>query len=151
MEATRAIKTLLNSGNSWLDQATLAELLRTGCYRAHLTRTRAAYKERRDALLASLRRYFGTVQISGEAAGLHLFWRLPAGVPEAARLEELALAQRVRVYSLASAAAHHQSGSTLARRSVVIGFAGLTPGRLTRGSPAYRTSWTTRSIATTIF
>jgi len=133
VDATRAIKTLLNSGNSWLDQATLAELLRTGCYRAHLTRTRAVYQERRDALLASLRRYFGTVQISGEATGLHLFWRLPAGVPEAARLEDLALAQRVRVYSLASAAAHHQAGSTLARRSILIGFAGLTPGQIDQG------------------
>jgi len=133
VDAARAIKTLLNSGNSWLDQATLAELLRTGCYRAHLTRTRAVYQERRDALLASLRRYFGTVQISGQAAGLHLFWRLPAGVPEAARLEELALAQRVRIYSLASAAAHHRGAGTLARRSILVGFAGLTPGQIDQG------------------
>jgi GntR family transcriptional regulator/MocR family aminotransferase len=133
VDAARAVKTLLNSGNSWLDQATLAEFLRTGCYRAHLTRTRAVYKERRDALLASLRRYFGTVQISGQASGLHLLWRLPAGVPEAARLEELALAQRVRIYSLASAAAHQRGSGTLARRSVIIGFSSLTPGQIDQG------------------
>ncbi len=132
-DAARALKTLWNGGNSWLDQATLAEFLRTGCYRAHLTRTRAVYRERRDALIASLRRCFGPVHVTGEAAGLHLFWRLPAGVPEAARLEELALAQRVRVYSLASAAAYEPPGGTLSRRSVLIGFAGLTPAQIDQG------------------
>lgn len=133
VDAARASKTLLNSGSSWLDQAALAELIRTGCYRAHLTRTLAAYRERRDALVASLRRYFGGVRISGEAAGLHLSWRLPAGVPEAARLEELALAQRVRVYSLTSAAALHRADDTVARRSLVLGFSGLTPGQIDQG------------------
>ncbi len=132
-DAARALKTLWNGGNSWLDQATLAEFLRTGCYHAHLTRTRAVYRERRDALVASLRRCFGPVQISGEAAGLHLFWRLPAGVPEAARLEELALAQRVRVYSPASAAAYEPPGGTLSRRSVLLGFAALTPAQIDQG------------------
>ncbi len=35
----------------------------------------------RDALLRELRRHFGNVEIGGEAAGLHVFWQLPAGVP----------------------------------------------------------------------
>ncbi|HXJ22403.1 MAG TPA: aminotransferase class I/II-fold pyridoxal phosphate-dependent enzyme [Polyangia bacterium] len=132
-DAARAMKTMTDAGSSWLDQATLAEFLRAGCYRTHLTRTRAVYKERRDALLASLRRYFGSVQISGEAAGLHVFWRLPAGVPEAARLEELALGQRVRVYSMTSAAAHDLTAGSMGRRSVLIGFAGLTPNQIDQG------------------
>ncbi len=135
-DAARAMKTMLGGGSSWLDQAVLAEFLRSGSYRTHLTRTRAVYKERRDALLTALRRYFGTVQVSGEAAGLHVFWRLPAGVPEAPRLEELALGQRVRVYSMTSAAAVDVAPSTagsLARRSVLIGFAGLTPTQIDQG------------------
>lgn len=132
-DAVRASKALLNTGSAWLEQAVLAEFLRAGCYRAHLTRSRAVYKERRDALLASLRRYFGKVEVSGEGAGLHVLWRLPAGVPEAARLEQLALAQRVGVYALPSAGAVERGAQALGRRSLLLGFAGLPPGQIDQG------------------
>jgi GntR family transcriptional regulator / MocR family aminotransferase len=133
VEPVRAAKILLNAGNSWLDQATLAEFMRAGCYRAHLTRSRAQYKESRDALLASLRRYFGKVEVSGELTGLHVFWRLPAGVPEAERLEELARGHRVGVYSLASAGAREIQPSALTRRSLLLGYAGLLPQQIDQG------------------
>jgi GntR family transcriptional regulator/MocR family aminotransferase len=133
IEAVRTSKALLNGGNSWLDQATLAEFLRSGCYRAHLTRTRAQYMASRDSLLSALRRYFGTVEISGETAGLHVFWRLPAGMPEAARLEELARRQRVGVYPLESAGAHELHQSMLTRRSILLGYAGLLPDQIDKG------------------
>jgi GntR family transcriptional regulator/MocR family aminotransferase len=132
-DAVRAAKSLLDSGNAWLDQATLAEFLRAGCYRAHLTRSRTLYKERRDALLDSLRRYFGKVETSGEAVGLHVLWRLPAGVPQATRLEELALGHRVGVHSLESAGAVEHLSRDVARRCLVLGFAGLTPAQIDQG------------------
>ncbi|TBR22819.1 MAG: PLP-dependent aminotransferase family protein, partial [Reyranella sp.] len=88
--AVRSAKALLNNGNSWLDQATLAEMIRSGSYAAHLARIRVRYKENRDSLLLALRRQFGVAEISGASSGLHLFWRLPAGVPDAPVLEEIA-------------------------------------------------------------
>jgi GntR family transcriptional regulator/MocR family aminotransferase len=126
IDAMRAAKALSNSGGPWLDQAVLAEFLRSGSYALHVTRSRTHYKESRDALLAALRRNFGSVDVTGEAAGLHVLWRLPAGVPDAPKLEALARQQRVGVYSLASAGACELRGA-VHRRSLLLGFAGLSP------------------------
>jgi len=133
IDAMRAAKGLSSRGNSWLDQAVLAELIHTGSYAAHLARCRAEYRERRDALVAALRRHFGNVELGGESAGLHVFLRAPAGVPEARRLEELALLQRVGVYSLASAGALELVPTVLGARGVLLGFAGLTPKQIEQG------------------
>ena len=78
-----AREALLNNGNPWLEQAALAEMMQGRFYAAHLLRIRAYYRESRDGLMTSLRRNFGDVNVSGEAGGLHLFWHLPAGVPDA--------------------------------------------------------------------
>ena len=99
-----AAKGLLNNGNPWLEQSALAEMMRAGSYAAHLLRTRARYKESRDYLLAALRRNFGDISVTGEAAGLHLVWYLPPGVPNAAIVESLARRARIGVYSLPQAA-----------------------------------------------
>lgn len=133
IHAMRATKALLNNGNPWLDQAVLAEFLESGGYGTYLTRCRSHYKESRDALLSALRRYFGAVQISGESTGLHVLWRLPAGVPEAAKLEEVARQHHVGVYSLASAGACELGMSSLARRSLLMGYAGLLPKQIEKG------------------
>jgi GntR family transcriptional regulator/MocR family aminotransferase len=132
-DAARQAKMLLNGGNPWLEQAALAEMIRSGSYAAHLTRIRAHYRENRDSLLASLRRHFGDVAISGDAAGLHVFWELPPGVPDAATLEVLARRTRVGVYSLRAAAAHEPQPSALSRRGIVLGYAALTPRQIEQG------------------
>jgi GntR family transcriptional regulator/MocR family aminotransferase len=133
IDAMRATKALVHGGNPWLDQAVMAEFLNRGSYATHLARSRVQYKESRDALLAALRRHFGTVEVSGEAAGLHVFWRLPAGVPEAARLEELARQNLVGVYSLASAGACELGPAAVHRRSLLMGYAGLLPKQIEQG------------------
>ena len=53
-DAVRAAKTLLNNGSPWLEQAVLADMMRSGSYAAHLARIRPQYRARRDALLAAL-------------------------------------------------------------------------------------------------
>jgi GntR family transcriptional regulator/MocR family aminotransferase len=131
--ATRAAKTLLNNGNAWLDQATLAEMMRCGSYDAHLTRIRARYKESRDALLGSLQRHFGQVEVSGQAGGLHLLWRLPAGVPDAAIVEALARRARIGIYPLASGGVHELHSSKLTWRGIILGYASLTPNQIEQG------------------
>ncbi|MEV0431503.1 hypothetical protein [Micromonospora sp. NPDC050495] len=42
------------------------------------------YRERRDALIAAVRRHLPAARVSGIAAGLHLVLELPAGVDDAA-------------------------------------------------------------------
>jgi GntR family transcriptional regulator/MocR family aminotransferase len=132
-EAIRSAKALLNNGNAWLEQAALAEMMRGGGFRAHLTRLRSHYAESRDALIESLRRHFGEVEVSGAEAGLHVFWRLPAGVPDAGVLEALARRARVGVYSLSSGGAFEAHPSLLAQRSLILGYASMTPRQIEQG------------------
>lgn len=44
----------------------------------HLKRLRHSYQGRRDALVSALHRHFGTVDIAGVEAGMHLLWHLPS-------------------------------------------------------------------------
>ena len=131
--ATRTAKTLLNNGSPWLEQAALAEMIHSGSYAAHLVRIRAHYRDSRDCLLAALRRHFGDVVVSGEAGGLHVFWQLSPGVPDAVTLEGLARRARVGVYSLASGGAYEAQPSSLSRRGIILGYAALTPKQIEQG------------------
>ena len=49
-EAVCAEKSLLNNGNPWLEQATLADFMHSGSYASHLLRVRSHYKDNRDCL-----------------------------------------------------------------------------------------------------
>lgn len=132
-DALRAAKQLHTGSPPWLEQAALAEMMRSGSYAAHLARARAFYRDNRDCLLAALRQQFGEVTVSGESAGQHVLWHLPAGVPDAATLETLARRARVGVYSLAAAGAVEQPPTRLTRRSLVLGYGGLTPRQIEQG------------------
>jgi len=131
--AARAAKALLNNGNSWLDQAALAEMIRSGSYAAHLARIRSHYRESRDSLLGALRRQFGEVDVSGAGGGLHVLWRLPPGVPDASVLEGVARRARVGVYAMASGGACDAEDSALARRGIILGHAALLPRQIEQG------------------
>ncbi len=128
-----AAKALLNNGNPWLDQAVLAELMRGNSYAAHLVRARAHYKDTRDNLLAALRRNFGDVSVTGEGGGLHLVWYLPAGVPNAAAVEQLARNARIGVYSFASGGAYVARASPLTQRGLILGYAALSRKQIEQG------------------
>ena len=128
-----AAKGLLNNGNSWLEQAALAEMMRAGSYAAHLQRSRARYRESRDYLMAALRRNFGDVSVTGEAAGLQLVWYLPPGVPNATRVEELARRVRIGVYSFMSGGAYVARASTLTQRGLILGYAALSRKQIEQG------------------
>ncbi len=133
VDAVRAAKAISNGGSPWLDQAALSEFIRSGSYVSHVLRMRAAYRQRRDVLLAALSRHFGDVEVSGEAGGMHLFWQLPPGVPDAATVEALARRARVGVYSLDSGNVYDPLAGLVARRGVIVGYAGLTPKQIEQG------------------
>jgi GntR family transcriptional regulator/MocR family aminotransferase len=82
-EAQRT-KRLLDDFSPALDQLTLAELLTRGDYDRHVRRARAAYRARRDRLLAALAKHLPELEVEGVAAGVHLLLRLPGGVSDVA-------------------------------------------------------------------
>jgi GntR family transcriptional regulator/MocR family aminotransferase len=67
-----------------LEQRALADFIADGSFERHLRRMRVLYRERREALLAALRRHVGErAEVIGDRAGMHLVVRLH-GVDEAA-------------------------------------------------------------------
>jgi GntR family transcriptional regulator/MocR family aminotransferase len=132
-EAARAEKSLLNNGNPWLEQATLADFMRTGSYAAHILRARSHYKESRDCLIAALRGNFGDVLLDGDKGGLHVLWHLPPGVPDAVTIEGLAQRARVGVYSFASTRVHFQRRTHLTSRAIMLGYAALSRKQIEKG------------------
>jgi len=132
-EAVCAEKSLLNNGNPWLEQATLADFMHSGSYASHLLRVRSHYKDDRDCLVAALRRNFGDVLVDGDAGGLHVLWHLPPGIPDAVTVEALAQRARVGVYSLASARVHFLQRTALTGRALILGYAALSPKQIEKG------------------
>ncbi|HEY3794653.1 MAG TPA: aminotransferase class I/II-fold pyridoxal phosphate-dependent enzyme, partial [Bradyrhizobium sp.] len=132
-DAVRAEKALLNHGNPWLEQATLADFMRTGSYASHILRARAQYKESRDCLIAALRGNFGDVELDGDKGGLHVLWHLPPGIPDAVTVETLARRAGIGVYSLATSRVHFQRRSHLTGRAIVLGYAALSRKQIEKG------------------
>jgi GntR family transcriptional regulator / MocR family aminotransferase len=132
-EAVCIEKSLLNSGNPWLEQATLADFMHGGSYATHLLRVRSHYKDNRDCLVTALRRNFGDVVIDGDAGGLHILWQLPPGIPDAVTVETVAQRARVGVYSLSSARVSFRKRTALTSRAIILGYAALSPKQIEKG------------------
>ncbi|GAA3266941.1 PLP-dependent aminotransferase family protein [Dactylosporangium vinaceum] len=114
-----------DNGGPALQQLAFAEFLSGGGYDRHLRRARRLHRERRDTMVAALRRHLPRARITGIAAGLHLVVELPAGV------DDLALAERAAAAGLGPLAL-----STLRIRKsgpggLVLGYAAHTPHELT--------------------
>lgn len=119
------VKAILNAGQSWLDQAVLADFISSGSFARHLNQVRIVYRARRNCLLNALREQFGDVNISGYQGGMHVMWHLPDSLPDAAVVQATALNHGVGVYSLRSAVAFDFSPTTYSKRSLVLGYPAL--------------------------
>jgi GntR family transcriptional regulator / MocR family aminotransferase len=87
LDAVTAAKASDDLGTPVVEQLALADFLERGELDRHLRRTRAVYRDRRDALVGALGRLVPECAIAGVAAGLHLVVRLPAGTDEQAVLD----------------------------------------------------------------
>lgn len=76
----KALTRSIGPGPSTFDQATFAELLRSGAYDRQLRALRRRYQSRREQVVAAVRRELPGWSIDGAAAGLHLIVRLPVGL-----------------------------------------------------------------------
>jgi len=113
-----------DNGGPALQQLAFAEFLAGGAYDRHLRRARRLHRERRDAVVAAVRRHLPRARIAGIAAGLHLVLELPPGV------DDVALAARAAGAGLGPVAL-----STLRMRKggpcgLVLGYAAHTPHEL---------------------
>jgi GntR family transcriptional regulator/MocR family aminotransferase len=131
--AARAAKALLNNGHAWLDQATMAEFIRSGAYGNHLRRMRSIYSKRHDCLIDALRRHFGAVHLSGLESGLHLAWHLPSNYPDASELQALALRHGVGIYSIGPSLAHDFGTCGFSKHTLVLGFSCLNEHQIRAG------------------
>ena len=133
IEPVRDAKALLDNGSAWLEQAVLAEFIRSGSFAVHVQRCRTQYRQNRDMLIHALRRHFGDVEFTGEAAGLHILWQLPPGVPHARQLEAMARRARIGLRSFVTGGVLDTADSSLAERAIILGFAALTPVQIEQG------------------
>jgi GntR family transcriptional regulator/MocR family aminotransferase len=129
----RQVKTLMNNGQPWLEQAALADFMTGGGFERHVRRIRNLYLARRNALVSSLRRHFNESEIIGDEAGMHLAWRLPSHLPSAKEVEEIGLAAGVGVYTLASGAAINFGPVPEGDRYLVLGFSSLSEREIEAG------------------
>jgi GntR family transcriptional regulator / MocR family aminotransferase len=133
VEAAGQLKTLMNNGQPWLEQAALADFMSTGGYLRHLRRIRKLYLARRNALVSALRRHFGDVDVIGDQAGMHLIWRLCDYLPPAKEVEACALSVGVGAYSLPSAGAAFFPPSAETSRYLALGFSSLSEAAIGNG------------------
>ena len=128
-------KTFMASTVSRLEQETLRRFVEGGHYARHLRRMSTFYRTKQQALTAALRAIPGA-DISGDQAGLHFLLRLP-GRDEKDLLAR-ALAAGITLHGL-SRYAHSLPGPD---GTLVLGFAGLEPGRTAEAVSLLRQAWT---------
>ncbi|MFF9075910.1 PLP-dependent aminotransferase family protein [Streptomyces sp. NPDC014735] len=125
-----ARKRTMDLGNPAVDQAVLAEFIRTGGYDRQLRRCQRAYRERRDALVAVLAECFPGTAVSGIAAGLHVIARLPERYGPEPSFMRRANAAGVALRPLSDCETVPSGSRTV---DLLLGHAHLTPHEITRG------------------
>lgn len=127
VERVAAVKERADNGTATLDQLAFADFLTRGEHDRHLRRMRPVYRQRRDALLAALKRHLPTLRPTGTAAGLHMLTWLPEGIDEAAFVARAA-ERGVGVYSLAP-----YRLSTRIEPGLIFGYSGVSEVAIERG------------------
>ncbi|ADE14256.1 regulatory protein GntR HTH [Nitrosococcus halophilus Nc 4] len=125
VEPAKTVKALLDSGNPWLDQAVLADLISSGSYAKHLRQIRRMYLRRRDCLIAALKSHFGEVTLSGLEGGMHIVWHLPPDFPTAAEVQAIAQEVGVGIYTLESGGAYDYGHKEYSERTLILGYSSL--------------------------
>ena len=132
-EAAGALKSVMNNGHPWLEQAVLAQFITSGAFERHLSRMRTCYRERRNVLVDKLRAGFPGGSVSGDEGGMHLVWDPGPALPSALDLQLACRKRGVGVYSLAQSPAyrvHHQAEHD---RLMLLGYAGLSSDDIASG------------------
>ena len=133
LNAATTLKGLIDNGCPWLEQATLAQFMRSGSLGAQLKRVRQTYMNRRDALISSIRSHFGETKITGVEGGTHVLWRIPEHAGTAAELQRCARSVGVGLHPLDQAAVLFHHALDDGERSMVLGYTHLSEGQIAEG------------------
>jgi len=109
-----------------LEQAVLAEFIRSGDFERHIRRSRREYRIRRDALVGALSHHFGErIDVGERHGGLNVLVRMTVG------LDEKQIVQRAarEGIGLRSAAAYYSAPPAVP--TFLLGFAALSAERIT--------------------
>lgn len=133
VEATITAKALIDNGNAWLNQAAMADYMTSGGFARHVRKIRKSYLDKRDCLIHELHTYFGEIKVTGANAGMHLVWHLPAHLPNARRIQQLAEKVGVGVYSPEGGAASVEGCNDLDDRLLLLGYSSLSRREISEG------------------
>lgn len=124
-ERAVAVKTLLDHGFPWLEQAVLTKFLVSGEYTSHLRRIRQSYASRLGVLRAALQTHFTDVQIDGDQSGMHVAWRLPPDAQDAQQIADLAIRRGVGAYPVGTCFSRIFNDRDELKRVLIMGYAAL--------------------------
>lgn len=127
------IKSLMDNGLPWLEQATLAQFIRDGSYDTHLRRLRTAHEARRNALVGALRARLPEVRVQGADAGQHVLLRLPESCPPAVEVQAAARGFGTGVYPLSDSPVWFHEGLPGHERCLMLGYGHLAEAQIERG------------------
>ena len=124
---------------SGFEQYTLAKFMAQGRYEQHLSRMKARYRQKRDAVIAMLRSspLADRVEIMEQDAGLHFLVRLDTRLPDAA-LRSRAAEQGVRLALLSD---YYSARSSAPQHIVVVNYSGIDLERLPEGLRRLAQAW----------
>ena len=124
---------------SGFEQYTLAKFMAQGRYEQHLSRMKARYRQKRDAVIAMLRAspLADRVEIMEQDAGLHFLVRLDTRLPDAA-LRSRAAEQGVRLALLSD---YYSVPETAPQHIVVVNYSGIDLERLPEGLRRLAQAW----------
>jgi GntR family transcriptional regulator/MocR family aminotransferase len=129
--ASIAAKALMNNGHPWLDQAVMAEFIRSGAFEKHLRLIRKHYLGRRNHLIAQLRLRLGPdCVVKGAESGMHLAVYLPGMGMTAHELQIRLKAKGVGVYALQESPARQFNRFAHDEDILLLGYAGLTEQKI---------------------
>jgi GntR family transcriptional regulator/MocR family aminotransferase len=149
VDAAATAKALLDNGQVWLEQATLARFMQSGGFVRHLRRCQQHYFSRRNALIGRLKERFGEVDLLGTEAGTHIAWRLPSSLMPAHNFKAIARTRNIGVYTVQSGGGHEYDGSHFETNWLLLGYASLSEDQIRAGidrlEEALRSSGTART------
>lgn len=119
-----------SEGPPRIDQAALAELIRSGSYDRHLRRMRRLYRDRRKCLLDCLGSALPQLSVEGADAGLHITLRLPDEIEEA---EEAAIVARLQRHGLATEGLSRYSSTAEGPRRLFLGYGRISETGIQQG------------------
>lgn len=133
LDQAHHMKTLMNNGQPWLEQRVLADFMASGSFDSHIRHIRKVYYARRKTLTSAIERTFGSCDVIGTEAGMHLVWRLPEELPNASEIERRAYKAGVGVYGLSSGAAFHFGPNKSINRFLSFGYSSISEEKIDRG------------------